>query len=49
MSALLGGYLVDRVGPKERGGIPVVFLLILTATLLGMSAFNYTLEGSGTT
>lgn len=47
VSALLGGYLVDRVGPKERGGVPIVFLLILTVTLLGMSAFNYTLGGSG--
>ena len=40
ISALIGGWLVDRVRPRWRGGVSVCFLLLLTGALIGLAWFS---------
>jgi len=47
-SALTGGYLVDRVSVKRRGLVPLIFLMLLTGCLAGLSCFSKFYDGEGT-
>ena len=47
-SALLGGYLVDRIPGAWRGAIPLVFLVFLSINLAGLAAFAEYYQGEGT-
>lgn len=46
-SAILGGFLVDRVPKKWRGAVPLVFLVLLSIALAGLSAFAEFYQGEG--
>jgi OPA family glycerol-3-phosphate transporter-like MFS transporter len=47
LSAILGGFLVDKISPRWRGLIPLVFLVFLSLNLAGLAAFAKYYQGEG--